>query len=181
MTAECDPSRHLRQIRLFHDIIRFKKLGIIYEDTPEARAYSNLEDLKKVSKERGFALVECHAPDTNISEAEAVKKYLKCLETMAPVIDAFYLGAHRAANPKNMHMILPPLLKHKVPTWANRGVISVKKGALMSVGRKNFKVFGRFYANSIAKILNGAEPNSLDQVLKEDLSLAINLENSGNN
>ncbi|ACL02201.1 ABC-type uncharacterized transport system, periplasmic component [Desulfatibacillum aliphaticivorans] len=176
VTVECDPTRYLRQIRLFHDIIQFKRLGYVCEDSPEAKAYSNEEDLKKVAKERGFKLVECYTQDTNIPEEEAVQGYLKCLERIAPDIDAFYFSAHQGAAPENMHKVLAPLMEHKIPTWSNWGMVCVKTGALMSVGRKNFKEYGAFYAKDIALILNGAKPRDLDQIMKEELSLAINLE-----
>lgn len=179
VTAECDPTRYLRQIRLFHDIIQFKRLGIIYEDTPDGKAYSNLEDLRRVAKEREFELVECIAPDTNITEDEAVRAYVDCSEKIAPAIDAFYFGAHRGADPENISKSLAPLLKHKVRTWSNWGITHVRNGVLLSIGRKNFKLPGKFYADHLAQIFNGAKPRELNQVLKEELTLAINLETAG--
>jgi len=176
VVAECDPTRYLRQIRLFHDIIRFKRLGVIYEDTSDGKAYSNLEDLRYVSKERGFELVECIAPDTNMTEDEATLAYVKCCEKMAPTIDAFYFTAHRGADPENISKSLAPLLRYKVRTWSNWGIIHVKNGVLLSVGRKDFKLPGKFNANNLAQIFNGVKPRDLNQVLKEELSLAINLE-----
>jgi len=174
--AECDPNRYTRQIRLFHDIIKFNRLGVIYDDTPDGKGYSNLEDLREVSKERGFELVECIAQDTNITEEEAARAYAECSEKLAPNIDAFYFTAHRGAEPKNISKPLAWMLKYRVRTWSNWGITHVKNGVLLSVGRKNFKLPGRFYADKLAQILNGAKPRDLNQVLKEELSLAINME-----
>ena len=176
VVAECDPTRYLRQIRLFHDIMRFNRLGIVYEDTPDGKSYSNLKDVKRVAKERGFELIGCIAPDTNLSEDEAVHAYAECSEKIAPTIDAFYFTGHRGADPGNISSALATLIKYKVRTWSNWGVIHVKKGVLLSVGRKDFKLPGRFNANNLAQIFNGAKPRDLNQVLKEELSLSINLE-----
>ena len=176
VVAECDPTRYLRQIQLFYDIIKFKRLGVVYEDTSDGKAYSNLEDLRKVSIERGFELVECIAPDTNLSEDEASNAYAECCEKLAPTIDAFYFTAHRGADPKNISKALVPLLRYKVRTWSNWGVIHIKNGVLLSVGRKDFKLPGKFNANNLAQIFNGVKPRNLKQVLKEELTLAINLE-----
>ncbi|GAB6144429.1 hypothetical protein JCM12294_18670 [Desulfocicer niacini] len=71
---------------------------------------------------------------------------------------------------------LAPLLKYKVRTWSNWGLIHVRHGVLLSVGRKNFKFFGIFYARHLSKIFNGVKPRGLNQVLKEDISLSVNLE-----
>ena len=38
--ARCDPKRYERQIRLFHRIFNFKKLGLICDDSPEGRMYA---------------------------------------------------------------------------------------------------------------------------------------------
>jgi ABC-type uncharacterized transport system substrate-binding protein len=73
--ARCDPTRYMRQIRLFHDIIKFKKLGVVYEDTPDGRTYAGLEDLIEISNERGFEVVECIALDLTDNLEKAVEGY----------------------------------------------------------------------------------------------------------
>lgn len=51
--ARCDPKRYQRQIRLFHDIIGFKRLGAVYDDKdPDGRVLSHLNELEEVGMER---------------------------------------------------------------------------------------------------------------------------------
>ena len=38
--ARVDPLRYERQVRMFHDVIRFGKLGVAYENTPDGRNYA---------------------------------------------------------------------------------------------------------------------------------------------
>jgi len=174
--ARCDPTRYIRQIRLFHDIFRFKRLGIVYEDTPDGRTYAGLDDMKKIANERGFEVVECIALDLTDSLKEAVAGYARCCEKLAPKIDAFYFTDHIGAHTDHLSKPLEPLLKYKVPTWTRRGSDQVKHGVLMSIARKNFDNFSPFYGDIIAKILNGAKPRDLNQVFIEPLKLSINLE-----
>lgn len=176
VVAECDPTRYLRQIKMFHNIIGFKKLGVVYENTKEGRAYSNLQDLRKVAKERGFKLLECTAEDEDLTEDEVLNAYIKCCEQLAPNIDAFYYGAHRGADPKHISKSLAIFNKYGVKTWSNWGITHVKKGVLLSVGTKDFKLPGKFYANQLAKIFNGTKPRDLNQVLKDDITLSVNME-----
>ena len=45
--AKIDPERYIRQLRLFHALTKFKRLGIVYEGTVEGRTYAALEDVEK--------------------------------------------------------------------------------------------------------------------------------------
>jgi ABC-type uncharacterized transport system substrate-binding protein len=54
-----DPFRYDRQVRVFHDIVGFKKLGIAYEDSVEGKSYAAVEIIEKVAAERDFKIVKC--------------------------------------------------------------------------------------------------------------------------
>ena len=174
--ARCDPSRYLRQLRLFHDIIRFKKLGVVYENTPDGKTYAGLDDIKRVAGERGFEIAECHALDLTDNLEEAVAEYTRCCVKLAPEIDAFYFTDHIGAHTDHLSKPMAPLFKYKVPTWTRRGADQVKHGVLMSIARKNFDTFAPYYADTIGKIFNGAKPRDLNQVFREPLTLSINSE-----
>jgi ABC-type uncharacterized transport system substrate-binding protein len=174
--ARCDPTRYMRQIRLFHDIIRFKKLGVVYEDTPDGRTYAGLEDLREIGNERGFEVVECIALDLTANLQKAVEEYAECCKILAPKIEAFYFTDHIGAHTDYLSKPLAPLFKYKIPTWTRRGSEQVKHGVLMSIAKKNFEYYSPYYGETIGKILNGARPRDLNQVLREPLKLSINLE-----
>jgi hypothetical protein len=46
--AKSDPSRYIRQVRAFHNLTGFKRLGVVYEDSFEGPIYSNLAELNLV-------------------------------------------------------------------------------------------------------------------------------------
>ncbi len=64
--ARLDPFRDERQIRIFHDIVGFKRLGIAFEDTVMGRSYVALDKAEKIAKERGFEIVKCFTKHENI-------------------------------------------------------------------------------------------------------------------
>ena len=70
--ARVDPYRFERQLRTFHDVVGFKKLGVAYEDTVSGRSIAGLERVEKIAKERGFEIVGCFTkddvPDRKIAE-----------------------------------------------------------------------------------------------------------------
>jgi ABC-type uncharacterized transport system substrate-binding protein len=45
----------------------------------------------------------------------------------------------------------------------------------MSISQSNFDFVGRFHAETIAKILNGAKPRDLNQIFEDPTSISINL------
>src|SRR5690606_39935229 len=59
--ARIEPERYQRQVRLFHEIVPFKKLGIVYEDSEAGRSYAAVNAVEQVGKEQGFAIQHCHA------------------------------------------------------------------------------------------------------------------------
>ena len=174
--ARCDPERYVRWARVFHDIFNFKKLGVVYEDTEDGRAYSNLDALERVAEERGFELVECHAREVGLTHDECREEVFNCLEKIAPEIDAFWVSDHNGFNPKYMPGVLEPLFEYDIPTWSTVGDKPVKFGVLMSIAAAGFHDIGLWYAENMAKIFHGAKPRDLNQVFEDPDFIAINLE-----
>lgn len=173
--AKVEPERYERQIRLFNDILGFKKLGIVYEDSAEGRTFAAVDSVEKVARERGFAIVACRAPFSNVSQQEAEQAVAKCYAELAPKIDAAYITVHRGVTPQNFKTILAPLYKQKIPTFSMLGANEVKLGALMSIAQAGFKYVGLFHAEVMAKVFNGAKPRDIDQKWQDPPKIAINL------
>ena len=114
--AKVDPERYIRQLRLFHSLVGFKRLGIVYDDTPEGKSYAGLEDVYTVAGEKGFEVLTCKTRFANLSVPEAVTHTLQCIQELAPRIDAFYVTDHRGQSLSVIKKILKPLNKHKIPT-----------------------------------------------------------------
>jgi ABC-type uncharacterized transport system substrate-binding protein len=173
--AKVEPERYERQIRLFNDIIGFKKLGVVYEDSVEGRTFAGIDSVEKVARERGFEIVSCKAPFNNVSQQEAEQGVAKCYAELAPKIDAAYITVHRGVTPQNFRTMLAPLYKQKIPTFSMLGANEVKLGSLMSIAQAGFKYVGLFHAEVLAKVLNGAKPRDIDQKWQDPPKIAINL------
>ena len=174
--VEVDPERYVRSIRLFHEVVDFSRLGVVYENSSDGRIYANYEELQQASEENNFKLVECFAADTNMSEAEAYENVQKCYSELAPVIDALWTGANRGENHSFMPQSLEVLLEHNIPTWSNLGREAVRRGILISIWQADYDYAGSWYAEKIGQILNGAKPGDLDQILELPQHIVINLE-----
>lgn len=173
--ARCSPNRYLRQILLFHDITGFKRLGIVYENSPAGISYAALSDIQHAALLRGFKLVTCEAPWAGVTREVSTEKMIECHKTLAPRIDALFMTVHQGVDTDRMAELLAPLMQHKIPTWSQRGPQEVRHGVLLSISRGGFQKVGHFHAGIMAKIFNGARPGSLNQVFEDPKKIAINL------
>ncbi len=174
--ARVDPYRFERQIRVFHDIMRFKKLGMAYENTPEGKIYAAFDKVEKVAKERGFEIVSCYTkgdiPDLKLAE-ETVKK---CFHELGKKkVDTIYVTTQNGINENSIAELVNIVNSYKIPTFSLAGSKEVKHGFLMSMAKGSFGPVGGFYAEVIAKIFNGAKPQQLEQIFESPPQLAINL------
>lgn len=173
--AKVDPDRYERQVRLFHDMVGFQKLGIAHENSPEGRTFAAIDDLEKVARERSFEIVSCEAPFSNIKKRVAEEKIAECYTKIASQVDAVYLTVHRGVTLANLANIIKPLNENKVPSFSMKGSDEVQHGVLMSISQANFKYVGEFHAEVMGKILNGAKPREIKQIWKAPPKIALNL------
>ncbi|MFH1139885.1 MAG: ABC transporter substrate binding protein [Pseudomonadota bacterium] len=174
--ARVDPTRYARQIRLFHEIAKFKTLGVVFEDTVEGRTYAGLDQIQPVAAAKGFQIIPCHAPFANVDQRTADETAVKCYEKLATETDAIYIAIHRGVNKGNMKKILAPLIKNRVPNFAMGTLYEVRYGAMMSMAQPDFDYAGRFYAETMAKVLNGAKPRDIGQILEDPQAICVNIE-----
>ena len=173
--AKCDPTRYINQIKLFHNMFNFKKLGIVYENSVEGRTYAAIADVEKVARDRNFEVVKCEAPFSGVEEKESVKKVILCHEQLASKVDAVYITVYRGNVCEYMPEILAPLLKYKIPTFSQRGPEEVERGVLLSISRDMFVTVGKYHAKIMTRIFNGAKPRELNQIFKDPKTIVVNI------
>ncbi len=173
--AKVEPNRYQRQIQLFHDIVAFKTLGVVYEDSPEGRTFGGVAAVEEMARELGFRVKACHAPFNNVSPEEAVRGAQNCYASIAPEVDAVYLTVHRGITGVSLGNIVNSLLKAQVPSFSMLGSADVRRGILMSMAQADYAPVGLFHAEVIARIFNGASPRELSQIWLSPAEIAINL------
>jgi len=176
--ASIDPKKSERQLRLFHEIAGFKKLGLAYNNSLSGRSYAAVEDVMALSKELGFEVVECIMPDDNNPPEIEDARLVECYEKLAPKIDAVYMTDDSSCNINTIEKLLSPLFKYKVVMFAQTRYDFVKYGVLMGSGRSDFISDAKFYTAVFSKILNGAKPGDLPQEFESPLDIVINLESA---
>ncbi len=173
--ARVDPYRYERQLRIFHDIIKFKKLGIAFEDSIYGRSYAAIDTVEKVAADIGFEVVKCYTKsdisDTNV----ASQSVIQCFDQLSKQVDAIYVTIQGGVNPESIPQLVAIANRNRIPTFSQLGAKEVQQGILFSISRPGFKPAGLFLSATIAQILNGAKPRELKQLFEETPSIAINL------
>jgi ABC-type uncharacterized transport system substrate-binding protein len=173
--CECDPDRYYRQITLFHEIVEYDSLGVVFEDSPEGRIYGNVKDLRRASEKIGFDLVEVIRDDSPENETMAKENIISGYDELSKSVEAVWCGQQFGEQPQFMPEVLKPLFDRNIRTWGSLGYDSVKRGVLMGAQQHNYAEAGEWYARTLAKILNGALPGNLKQVFELPLDILINM------
>ena len=176
LAAAIEPERFKRQVMLFHDIFAFKKLGIAYEDTPAGRGSIALGEIESAAQELHVELVRCTDTFDVENVALASERLLACHKKLAEAdVDAVYLTYNVGMQPDTVAGVLRPLADAHIPTFSQLGVPEVEHGALLSIAQSSAAEEGRFSADLINGILQGALPRNLSQIFESPVSLALNL------
>lgn len=174
--ARIEPDRYPRQLRLFREIVPFKTLGIVYEDSPEGRTYGAVAAVEQVSRELDFEVVHCHARSNSVSMETAVANALRCYEKLAEQhVDAVYVTTHRGVNSDSIGAIARVLGQAKIASFSMAGSKQVEQGILLSLAQADVSYVGLFHAETIARILNGAKPREISQIWIDPPKIALNL------
>lgn len=173
--ATVDPGRYERQVRVFHEMMGFRKLGVAYEDSVNGRSYAAIETVEKVARERGFEIVRCHTRTDIPSTEEAEQSVIGCFSELAGKVDAIYVTVQQGVTMQSIPALVEMSNEHHIPTFSQSGAEEVKLGFLVSMSQAGFRYVGEFHAETFAKIFNGARPNDLNQLFEEPPKIAINL------
>ena len=77
LLAFVQPDRYKRQINIFHELIGFSRLGIVYADTPAGRSHIALGEIEEAAREAGVELVRCSQVDPADSGEEVIAGRLR--------------------------------------------------------------------------------------------------------
>lgn len=173
-TCEVVVDRWKQMFRVFHDVVGFKKLGVLYSNLLEGVIDSGLSDAMEVGRERGYEVVAHKMPDEG---TESCFDGLRVLYEAG--IDAFFLGPLSCFDWESADPI--PLLErlgreYQLPTFARDGSIFVQGGALMGFATWDFDKIGERLAERATAIFQGVVPRTLPMRVRMEPIISINLQ-----
>lgn len=174
--AQVEPSMPLRQLKYYHSIYPFEKLGIVvYGD----ETISGVPDIEKARDEVGFELVKYNLPEVlRETEEEQEVYYNQVKERFMKLrddgIDAFFLTVDLINDMDRLEELLNIFYEKNIPVYVMDDTSTVENGALMIISTYDFENVGYFIADAIAKILNGAVAGDLPCVYTSSPYICFN-------
>ncbi len=173
--ATVDPKRFERQLKVFHEMVGFHKLGVVYEDTLAGRSYAAIETIEALTKRHNFEIVRC-LTESDLSDLSLAEQgVIDCFNDLVKGADAIYVTQQGGVSSRSIPSLVEIANEHHIPTFSQSGSEEVSYGFLASLSQAGFKYVGRFHAETIGKVFNGAKPNQLDQHFQEPPKIALNL------
>jgi ABC-type uncharacterized transport system substrate-binding protein len=174
--AHMYPSRFKRQIEVFHDTFAFKRLGMVYEDSPAGRALAALSDAEELARERRFKIIRTFVKDNQKDRNRFFSEMLAAHRKLAGEVDAMYMTIYPGSRKFDMlPALMQPFYEKKIPVFTQlKG--EVQFGALMSVADADFMGIGLFGAEAIISVLKGGSTRNLPQVYESTPYIVLNLE-----
>ena len=173
-TVRIVPGRYRRMFEIFHAEVGFSKLGLMYHDSENGRQYASLADAREVAGERGFAILAY----PEVSPAETTAECLAGIQNLIDRgIDAFFIPPLLCFDwgQSDVARLLDLLTAHRIPTFAREGQRMVQAGAMMGFASYDFSGRGRFLAERVIRILEGALPRGLSMVDHSMPRISLNL------
>jgi len=176
LMVQVDPEQHARQIKLYHELIGFTKLGVAFENTPVGRSYAAIDTIYASAEERGFEVVPCYTksdiPDRNL----AVSSLIECYQYLADKVNSFYVPEQGGIGYASIKKIVSIANQHKISSFSQYGYDDVKYGYLLSLSRPlGHLKEGQFLAERVSEILNGAKPRDLNQIFEDNPDIYLNM------
>lgn len=174
--AQVEPSMPLRQLKYYHSICPFEKLGIVvYGD----ETISGVPDIEKARDEVGFELVKYQIPEVERSTKKEKAAYYKEVrrqfeQLCKEGIDAFFLTVDLINDMDQLRDLLQIFYDANIPVYVMDDTGTVENGALMIISTYDFENVGYFIADAIAKILNGAVAGDLPCVYTSSPYICFN-------
>lgn len=173
-TVRIDPDRYRRMIEMFHQVVEFERLGLIYPDTPSGKQYTNLREAEEVARDRGFEILKYDRITTE-SAADCLEG-LRYLEEQG--MDAFFIPSLLGFDWEisDVEMLFNYLNEEGIPTFSRNGSRDVRAGALMGFSTVDFSQRGDFISDRIIQILKGEKPRNLNMVDRGTPKISFNLQ-----
>ncbi len=150
-------------IKTAQEIKRIRTLGVLYSSR-EAGALVQLQELKRIAAQQGFAVVEANL--TSPSGLDAA------LNAMLPRVDCLYISECSVGS-RLFEKIVARANSHKVPV-ISQVPESAEKGALVTLEVSPVEQ-GQLAGEYAARVLNGAKPGQMPIATPKRIELVINM------
>lgn len=171
-----DRTRYMAEVVLFHNLLKFKRMGILIDNTEDNQSGQDIFEIRSLAKNMGFELVPCYGDimGRNLKQADA--DFKRCLKELSQEkLDALFLTlVYRPKEP--LFPLIKPFIDRGIPIYSQYGDEDVRAGALLSLSESDMIHASLFEANVVKQIvIEGKTPEEISQIFHAPLSISFNM------
>lgn len=101
---------------LAHEMLRFKRIGIIYENTANGRLNANYDQLRTLAERKDLEIVACEIPFSVLEPPAATSALIACYGKLSQNSDAILLAPYRGVPENKIRQLNGNLTFFKIPS-----------------------------------------------------------------
>ncbi len=175
-TQAKDEEQHkMRLLELSNKLLKFKRIGIIYENTKRGREIIDYDLLKKFSEKNKLTLLECKIPLSILNANEIREQFFTCFGKLSLSMDVLFFPVYHGVNKAMLKELSHSLSSFKIPTISldqrNSNVnITLLLGKRLDINLTNMRDMQVYNG-----LLNNIKLNVFAKQLKNLPELSVNL------
>lgn len=169
--AQVETLPYARQLRYYHSIIPFENSGMVYTDP----LIVDLNGYEIGAEELGITITKRQITEeaaADVSQLQAI--YQELIEEEK--IDAYMLNANLIGSDVDVAALLEPFLEAEIPVFVQDGENYVESGGLLLVASTDNVGVGRFVAETIEQVAQGALPGDIPGEYVSSPYISLNLD-----
>ncbi len=140
---------------LAQEILRFKRIGVIYENTSEGRKASGYDMLKTLAERKNLNVVGCELPLSVLNKEQIDRAVIACYGKLSLNADALFVSPNQSISPDLIQRLNRSLAFYKIPaisldernTDPSISLLLGKRSDVNLQGEDNMKVYSGLLKN----------------------------------
>ncbi|NKB77159.1 MAG: ABC transporter substrate-binding protein [Gammaproteobacteria bacterium] len=170
-----DDDHKLYLLELAYELLRFQRLGIIYENTKHGRKAANLALIKSVASKKDFDVIECEIPFSLLKEAQVTQSLIDCYGKLSLKIDALLVSDYPYSDSNLIKHLNEGLAFYKIPAIAIANRNSDPNVSVLLTKRSDIKQHNAEAMRVYNGLLRGLKVHELSDRLQGLPEISLNL------
>lgn len=171
-----DEEQHkMKLLVLSKKILKFKRMGVIYEDTEKGREAIDYDLLKKFSEQSKTILLECKIPLSILNKKEIKQQFFSCFGKLSLSMDVLFFPVYHGVNQTMLKTLSHSLTSFKIPAISLDQRNSNTDISLLLGKRSNINLANMNDMQIYNGLLKNIELNVFAEQLKNLPEVTVNL------
>jgi len=162
---------------LAQEILHFKRIGIIYENTTNGRKAADYELLKAFAEQKNINITECKVPFSIMTVVEKRKAIIACFGKLSLSMDALFIPPYPGVNNVLVQQLNSSLAFFKIPAISLDARNKDPNVSLLLHKRSDISLNNINDMQVYNDLLNGIKVNEFAEKLKNLPEISVNLTN----